>query len=110
MGGGDLKAAARAAAAAKGQVVDVKFNVHAAGRREFTLYIMSDCWVSVDAVLPIHLKVQELSRAEKEGRGNRKVIALDEAGNPEGADFTQIAPKLFLHCQISHALFDLDNI
>ena len=65
--------------------MDVKFVVHTAGRREYALYIMSDCWVAVDTVLPMHVKVQELSRAEKEGRGSRKVIPLDEAGNPEGA-------------------------
>lgn len=74
-------------AKAGGQVVDITFGARSAGRQEYALYVMSDCWLAADAMVPIRVKVQELSRAEKEGRAHRgkRVIPLDEAGNPEGA-------------------------
>ena len=83
----------KAAGKAKGQVVDIKFYVQSAGRKEYTLFVMSDCWVAVDIAQPVRVKVQELSRAEKEGRASRsRVVPLDEEGNPEGGNCSLFSP------------------
>mmetsp|Transcript_12528 Transcript_12528/g.37597 ORF Transcript_12528/g.37597 Transcript_12528/m.37597 type:complete len:727 (-) Transcript_12528:1258-3438(-) len=72
------------------QVVEVSFLLRSAAKKEYTLFAMCDSWIACDVVLPLHLKVQEQSRAELEGRASRgvaaaagRVIPLDEDGVPE---------------------------
>ena len=40
--------------------------------------LVADCWIGCDRTLPLKLKVNELTRAEREGRTNRgKALPLD---------------------------------
>ncbi len=41
----------------KRQTVDIKFMAIVPGRKEYSLLVMSDCWIGVDAVVPVKLKV-----------------------------------------------------
>ena len=46
--------------------------------------LVADCWIGCDRTLPLKLKVNELTRAEREGRTNRgKALPLD--GDEEAA-------------------------
>ena len=42
---------------AKRQTVDIKFVAIMPGRKEYSLLVMSDCWIGVDVVVPVRLKV-----------------------------------------------------
>ena len=44
-------------ASRKRQTVDIKFMAFVPGRKEYSLLVMSDCWIGVDAVVPVKLKV-----------------------------------------------------
>ena len=41
----------------KRQTVDIKFMAIVPGRKEYSLLVTSDCWIGVDAVVPVKLKV-----------------------------------------------------
>ena len=45
----------------KRQTVDIKFMAFVPGRKEYSLLVMSDCWLGVDAVVPVKLKVNACS-------------------------------------------------
>ena len=41
----------------KRQTVDIKFMAIVPGRKEYSLLVMSDCWIGADVVVPVKLKV-----------------------------------------------------
>lgn len=55
--------------ASLGQVVEIIFPALRAGKLELQLYVMSDSYVGCDRVLPVRLKVEPLTRADKVRQG-----------------------------------------
>ncbi|MEW5311207.1 MAG: hypothetical protein WDW38_002941 [Sanguina aurantia] len=51
-----------------GQVVELNFACAKAGKFEFQLLVMSDCYAGVDRMVPVRIKVVPLTRAAAEGR------------------------------------------
>jgi hypothetical protein len=43
----------------KRQTVDIKFGAFVPGRKEYSLLVMSDCWIGADVVVPVRLKVTQ---------------------------------------------------
>lgn len=63
----------------------------AAGKYDLQLLCMPDSWVGCDKVVPIKLKVEPSTRADREGRGRRAALQRSEEseafmrGNGAGA-------------------------